>query len=77
MNKENCALKLVDEIIQSLYSTESVKYFTVLTSKNKHKCTKMSQIKTINIKKMQTVLCTAVGTASHQHGLEACPVCVW
>ena len=26
------------------------------------------------VKKIETVLCAAVGTASHQHGLEACTV---
>ena len=25
---------------------------------------------------METILCAAVGTASHQHGLEACTVCM-
>jgi hypothetical protein len=30
---------------------------------------------TVTVQNIETVLCTAVGTASHQHGLEACTVC--
>jgi predicted RNase H-like nuclease len=29
---------------------------------------------TVQQKEIETLLCTAVGTASHQHGLEACTV---
>ena len=33
-----------------------------------------SQMKTLRVCKNETLPCAAVGTASHQHGLEACTV---